>query len=433
MLISEALSESNGRLAIGGTDVISLCEEFDTPLYIMDEALIRKHCRIFKDSLVKYYGENSCCAFASKAFSCVYMYKILKEEGLGADVVSGGELHTANLAGLPMNRVYFHGNNKSDKEIDLGVRLGVGRFVVDNIDELKRLDRSASNQGKVLDISFRIKPGIDAHTHEFIRTGQIDSKFGVALETGEAYDFVEAALSMKNVRLVGVHCHIGSQIFEIEPFMLAARVLVNFIREVKKRFNHEISEINLGGGFGIKYLTAHDPIPLEECIKAIAETVKNAVEEAGIIPPRLVLEPGRSIVGPAGITVYKVGCVKNIPGVRNYISVDGGMADNPRYILYRSEYEAVLPARPSAERTTLYTVAGKCCESGDLLIKDIMLPEVKAGDYLAVLATGAYNYSMASNYNRIPRLPVIMVNNGSVKVAVRRETYDDLVICDAID
>jgi len=433
MFVSEALSEKNGRLAIGGIDVISLCEEFGTPLYIVDEALIRKNCRIFKESLLKYYGENSFCAFASKAFSCVYMYRVLKDEGLGTDVVSGGELYTANIAGLPAEKIFFHGNNKSDNEIDFGVRLGVGRFVVDNIEELKRLDRSASDQGKVMDISFRIKPGIDAHTHDFVRTGQIDSKFGVALETGEAYEFVKTALSMKNVRLVGVHCHIGSQIFEIEPFALAAKVLVNFIREVKERFGYEIKEINLGGGFGIKYLDSHDPVPLEECVRSIAETVKSAVAEAGIGAPRLVFEPGRSIVGSAGITVYRVGCVKHIPNVRNYISVDGGMADNPRYILYGSEYDALLPARPSAERTTLYTVAGKCCESGDLLIKDIMLPEVQANDYLAVLATGAYNYSMASNYNRIPRLPVVMVNEGKVKLAVRRETYDDLVSCDAID
>jgi diaminopimelate decarboxylase len=284
-----------------------------------------------------------------------------------------------------------------------------------------------------MDISFRIKPGIDAHTHDFVRTGQIDSKFGVALETGEAFEFVKAALSMKNVRLAGVHCHIGSQIFQLEPFELAAKVLVNFIREVKETLGYDLKEINLGGGFGIKHLPAHDPVPPEECVKAVAEAVKAATAEAGLAPLRLVLEPGRAIVGSAGITVYEVGCVKNIPGVRNYISVDGGMADNPRYILYGSEYEALLPARPEAERTTLYTIAGKCCESGDVLIKDIMLPEVQAGDYLAVLATGAYNYSMASNYNRLPRPPVVMVNGGKVKLAVRRETYDDLTGCDVMD
>lgn len=428
MFISECLATNEKKhLTIGGVDTVELAEQYGTPLYVMDEEMIRKNCRIYKNAVDKYYDGNGLILYASKAFSCTYIYKAVMQEGLGADVVSGGELYTALKAKLPAERIYFHGNNKTIDEIEMAVKHGVGRIVVDNVYELGRVDAVSSKYNKVTKILFRIKPGIDAHTHDFIQTGQIDSKFGVALETGEAMDIITQASKLKNVEVVGVHCHIGSQIFDLEPFELAARVMMNFIGDVKDRLGLKLTELNLGGGFGIKYLNSHDPVAYDEYIRSVSEVVKAVAKERALDVPKIIMEPGRSLVGEAGITLYTVGAVKNIPNVRTYVSVDGGMADNPRYILYQSEYSAVLANRAEDKPTAPVTLAGRCCESGDLLAKDIMLPDVKSGDILAVLATGAYNYSMASNYNRIPRPPVVMVSGGRSKLVVRRETYDDII------
>ncbi len=420
------------HLEIGGCDTIELVKDFGTPLYVMNEELIRKNCRIYKDSMDRYYNGNGLVLYASKAFSTMATCKIVQQEGLGLDVVSGGELYTAIKAGFPMDKVYFHGNNKKLDEIELAIDNDIRRIVVDNKEELKTVNDTAAHKGKIVNISFRIKPGIDAHTHDFVQTGQIDSKFGVALENGEALEIVKMASKLKNVKVVGIHCHIGSQIFDLAPFELAAKVMLNFISEIKDKTGIEIEELNLGGGFGIKYIPEHDPIEYDHYIESVSKVVKDICEEKGLKLPFIVMEPGRSIVASAGITLYKVGAVKDIKNVRKYVSVDGGMADNPRYALYQSPYHAVLANNPKAEPIEKVTIAGKCCESGDILIKDIDMPELVAGDVLAVLATGAYNYSMSSNYNRIPKPSVVLVKEGKARLILKRETFEDIIRNDII-
>lgn len=433
MFVSECLSTNeNGHLMIGGCDTVELAKQFGTPLYVMDEADIIKNCKLYQDAMNRYYDGNGLVLYASKAFSCMYMCKLMNDLGMGLDVVSGGELYTAWKAGFDMSRVYFHGNNKTNDELKLAVEHQVGTIVVDNVDELERLNRIASEKNATVRIMFRIKPGIDAHTHSFIQTGQIDSKFGVALENGEAFEAYRRAVEYPHLKVIGVHCHIGSQIFELEPFKLAAKVMMNFIGDLHDKLNIEIEELNLGGGYGIKYTEEDQPINYDAYIQAVSEVVKQTAQERGVKLPKIMMEPGRSIVSPAGITLYTVGGVKEIKDVRTYVSVDGGMIDNPRYILYESKYDAVLANKAAAPREKVVTIAGKCCESGDLLIKDIKMPHIEVGDTLAVLATGAYNYSMASHYNRIPNPPVIMVKDGKAKEAVHRESYEDLLRNDVL-
>jgi len=427
MFVSECLKVNDKNvLEIGGCDALELANQYGTPLYVMDEGLIRKYCKIYKDAMDKYYGGNGLVLYASKAFSSVAMCKIAKEEGLGLDVVSGGELYTAKKAGFPMEKIYFHGNNKTSDEITFALNEGVGTIVVDNLYELENINNIAKEKNKTVRVMFRIKPGIDAHTHDFIMTGQIDSKFGVALETGEAMEAYKKAAAMTNIKVAGVHCHIGSQIFDREPFEHAAEVMMNFIADLKDA-GIETEELNLGGGYGIKYLPSHDPVDYDCYIAAVSEVVKRVSAERGIMLPKILMEPGRSIVAPAGVTLYTIGGIKDIPNIRTYVSVDGGMADNPRHIMYGSEYDALLANDPLAQKDKKVTIAGKCCESGDILVRDIEMPKLKVGDTLAVLATGAYNYSMASNYNRIPRPPVVMVSGGKSRVVIKRETYEDIV------
>ena len=415
------------NLTIGGVDITKLTEKYGTPLYIMDENLIRENLKTYKNALEKYYNGNGMSLFASKAFCTKYMCKIVKEEGLGIDVVSGGELYTALKADFPTDKIYFHGNNKTTDELIMAVENNVGRIVADNLYELERLDKIAGEMKKSQRVMVRIKPGIDAHTHDFIRTGQIDSKFGFAIETGEAIQAIEEVTKYKNLKFEGIHCHIGSQIFDLDPFTEASKVMMKFIAEIKEKFNIETNELNLGGGFGIKYTKTDDPIEYEKYIEAVSNEVKTQAEKFNVKIPRIIMEPGRSIVGEAGLTAYTVGAIKEIPNVRNYASVDGGMADNPRYIMYGSAYSCIIANKPEEENTKCYTIAGKCCESGDILIKDIELPELSAGDILCVLSTGAYNYSMSSNYNRIPRPAVVMVKDGEDRLIVKRETYEDIL------
>ena len=428
MFVSKNLSvNEKNHLVIGKNDTVELAKEYGTPLYVIDEELFRENCRIYKNAMDKYYGGNGLVLYANKAFCTKYACRIIKEEGLGMDVVSGGELYTAIKSDFPMDKVYFHGNNKTVDELTMAVENGVGNIIVDNIYELEKLNEIAREHGIVQDIMFRIKPGVDAHTHSFIRTGQIDSKFGVALENGEAFEICKTANEMTNVKVNGVHCHIGSQIFDIEPFCKAAEIMMNFVGDLKDKLGMEIDRLNLGGGYGIMYTENDDPVPYDDYIKHVSEVVKETAEKRGVKLPFILMEPGRSIIAPAGITLYTVGGIKDIKNVRKYVSVDGGMGDNPRYILYESEYAAVVANNANAPKTEKVTIAGKCCESGDLLLKDAMMPEIHVGDTLAVLATGAYNYSMASNYNRIPRPAVVAVSNGESKVVVRRESYEDLI------
>ncbi len=428
MLVSSSLDvNEQGRLTIGGCDAAALREQFGTPLYVMDENAIRRHCRAFRESIEKYYGGNGRCIYASKTFLCLAMARIVQEEGLGMDVVSGGEIATALKAGVNPKLLYFHGNNKTSEELVFALEHGVGRIVVDNPDELQRLCPLARSMGKTVDVLLRVKPGIDAHTHSFIRTGQIDSKFGFALELGEAMQAVKTVLEEDCLRLRGVHCHIGSQIFEMEPFEHAAQVMLQFMAQVRDETGVVMEELNLGGGFGIRYLPDDDAKPYEEFMQRVSSAIRATCADIGLPVPFVTIEPGRSIAGPAGTTLYTVGGVKEIPGVRNYVSVDGGMADNPRYALYQADYTVLVANRMNEPADYKATIAGKCCESGDLLQENVMIAKPQPGDLLAVCCTGAYNYSMSSNYNRIPRPAVVMIRDGKPRVIVKRETYDDLM------
>ena len=428
MFVSENLSvNAAGHLAVGGVDTVELAREYGTPLYVMDEQVVRNSLRRFHDSMNKYYDGMGEVHYASKAFSCLEMCRIVASEDDGLDVVSIGELYTAVKAGFPMEKIGFHGNNKTDEELEYAVEVGVGHIVVDNISELHRLEKIAEKKNIRANIMFRIKPGIDAHTHDFVKTGQIDSKFGFALETGEAFEAVKEAVSCKNVKLSGLHCHIGSQIFDIAPFEEAAKVMLGFIAKIKDELGYEIEGLNLGGGFGIKYVDENDPKPFEVYLENVSKVVKAECASKGLKLPKMFIEPGRSIAGPAGITLYTVGARKEIPNIRTYISVDGGMADNPRYILYGSEYDAVVANKAGEEKSEKVTIAGKCCESGDLIGENMPLQHAESGDIIAVCATGAYNYSMSSNYNRLQKPAVVFVNNGKSRIAVKRETLDDVI------
>ena len=428
MFISENLSvNEKNHLTVGGYDTVELAKEFGTPLYVLDEDLFRKNCRVYKNAIDKYYQGNGLILYANKSLCTVHTCRVVAEEGLGADVVSGGELYTAIKAGFPMDKIYFHGNNKTDAELEMAVSSGVGHIIVDNEYELVRLNEIAKKHGVVQNIMFRIKPGVDAHTHSFVMTGQIDSKFGVALENGEAFEIYKLANEMDNVNPDGLHCHIGSQIFEAEPFIEAAERMIEFAAELKDKLGLVIKKLNLGGGFGIRYTENDDPIEYDEYIKHVSEVVKESSQKRGLDVPFILMEPGRSISAPAGLTLYTVGAIKDIKNVRKYLSVDGGMSDNPRFIMYDAEYTAVIANRAGDDKTDKVTVAGKCCESGDILVKDAMLQKAESGDILAVLATGAYNYSMASNYNRIPRPAMVSVSGTKAKVIVKRESFEDII------
>lgn len=428
MLVSKNLAvNEQGHLTVGGMDTVELAKEYGTPLYIMDEGLIREHCRSFRESMDKYYGGQGLVCYASKAFCCKAMCRIMLEEGLGLDVVSEGELYTALSVGFPAEKLCFHGNNKTDHELSYALGNGVGRIIVDNIYELERLDRLAEKTGRTANIMYRIKPGIDAHTHNFIMTGQIDSKFGFALETGEAYEAVKKAIECSHINLVGLHCHIGSQIFDIDPFVKAAEVMLTFIAKIKDELGFEVKELNLGGGFGIRYTEEDAPVGYDKYMEKVSEKVKEVCAEKNVKLPFILIEPGRSIAAPAGITLYTVGGRKEIPNIRTYVSVDGGMGDNPRYALYQSKYDVEVANKANLPKTETVTVAGKCCETGDLIGEGMPIQPVEPGDILAVLATGAYNYSMSSNYNRIPKPPVVMIRDGKSRVVVKRETFEDIV------
>ena len=416
-----------GHLTIGGCDTVELAETYGTPLYVMNQEVIRQALRAYVQSMETYYPQGGRVAYASKACCFLEMYRIAAQEGCGADVVSGGELYTALRAGMPAERLYFHGNNKPEGELRMALEAGVGRIVVDNPAELRRLSSIAQDMGSTAAILLRVTPGIDAHTHQFIRTGQIDSKFGLTLENGEALAAAREALSLPGIDLKGFHCHIGSQIFDVDPFAHAADVMLRFMARVRGETGATLTELNLGGGFGIRYTDRDQPKPFGAYMKQVSAVMSQTAAELDFPLPFIILEPGRSVAAPAGITLYTVGAVKSIPGVREYVSVDGGMGDNPRYALYKAAYTVVAANRMREPNTRVMTISGRCCESGDLIQENVPLPDCEHGDILAVLGTGAYNYSMSSNYNRLPRPAVVMVMDGTSRVVVKGETYEDLI------
>lgn len=422
----ETLKIKNGHLEIGGADAVNLAKKYGTPLYVMDEAYIRKICHSFNAVLKNLYP-NSLVCYASKAFSCKAIYGIVDSMGLGADVVSGCELLTALEGGMPAEKLYFHGNNKLASELELAVKNSVHAVVIDNIREADLLDGIAASENKKQKILVRVNPGIDAHTHHFIQTTRVDSKFGFSIADKAAINIIKKILTKENLEFVGIHCHIGSQIFEVKPFELAVEKMTDFMAVIKKETGKEVSQLNLGGGYGITYTVEDKPLEPHLYVEAIVKKLNECLLSKKLSAPKLILEPGRSIVGEAGVTLYTVGGVKDIPNVKKYVNVDGGMFDNPRFALYQAKYEAILANRADELPTEKVTVAGKCCESGDVLAEDAFLPEAKPGDILAVFSTGAYNYSMASNYNRNIIPPVVLVKDGQSAFMVKPQSYQDIM------
>ncbi len=424
-----------GHLEIGGMDAVAIAEKFGTPLYVFDEAHIRNMMRAYKTAIEKEYNGNGLVLYASKAFSCEAVYAIARQEGIGVDVVSDGELYTAVKAGFPADKIYMHGNNKLERELEFALDCGVGNIVVDSFREADILDKLAGEKNVVQNVLIRINPGVEAHTHAFVQTARTDSKFGFSVSDGSAEAMAKHILGKKNLVLRGFHCHIGSQIFEKQSFVLATHKVMDFAAEIKNKLGFELNELNIGGGFGVWY-NDEDPklkySDYADYLKALISAIKEKAEEHKLNAPYLLIEPGRSVVGEAGITLYTVGAIKDIAGIKKYVAVDGGMFDNPRYALYQSKYTALLANRANEPCTEKVTVAGKCCESGDLIAVDVPLPEANSGDILAVLTTGAYNYSMASNYNRNFIPAAVLVNNGSAEYIIKPQTYEDLVRNDLI-
>ena len=428
MKLQGTMEIKDNVLHIGGVNTLDLVKKYKTPLYVFDEELIRNKCREYiKSFKVKENGNK--VAYAGKAFLTKYMCKLVCEEGLCLDVVSGGELYTAYKAGMPMENILFHGNNKTVDEVKLGIELGVGRFVVDNFYELDLIEKFCLENNKTQKIYFRVTPGIDAHTHKYIRTGQIDSKFGFALINGDFYKAVEKVKQYKNIELVGIHAHIGSQIFEIKPFLDEVEIMLKLLKEVNENNDDiNLTEVDLGGGIGVYYTEEDKPKTISEFCEAIINKADEVCEELNIKRPTLLIEPGRSLVANAGSTIYTVGSIKEIKNVRTYVSVDGGMTDNIRPSLYQADYECgIVNKINKTGHHHKVTIAGKCCESGDILISDTEIGDINSGDILITTTTGAYGYSMASNYNKIPKNPVVFVQNGEDKLACKRQSYEDLL------
>lgn len=415
-----------GNMTFAGADTVELARTYGTPLYVMDEAEIRTRCKELRKSLMDKYP-NSKALYASKVFSCKEIYRILAQEGMGVDVVSTGEFYTAISAGFPEKDIYFHGNNKTPEELEYAIENNIGYIVIDNFYEMENIQTIAQEKGKTVNALFRISPGIEGHTHEAISTGQLDSKFGFPIEFGIALEAVEKVTKMKNIAFKGIHCHIGSQMFLPEIYKAGVEKMTDLALEIKNKFAIEIEQLNIGGGFGVYYTESDSPLDISVFMDTIIESVISNCEIKGLKLPMILIEPGRWLAGEAGITLYTLGAIKDIPGVRKYISVDGGMTDNIRPALYGALYEGVVANKAGQIAKEKVTIAGKCCESGDKLIIDLMVPHIESGDILAVLTTGAYNYSMSSNYNRLRKPAVVMVNKGESRVIVKRETLEDLV------
>lgn len=430
-MICNNLEIKNGTLYFGGNNTVDIAHRYKTPLYLMDEPTVRENCRRYVRSMKKYFGESALPLYAGKACSFRQMYRIVFSEGMGADVVSAGELYTAVKAGVDTLKLYYHSNSKNDEDIEFAIRSKIGCIVIDNIEELDAVERIAGELGVRQKIIIRITPGIDTHTYEAVNTGKVDSKFGFPLETGEGERVTLYALTLKNIDFAGFHCHIGSQLFDSDVFIRSADIMLKFIADIKAKTGFEVRELDLGGGYGVRYVESDPVIDIEDNIRRVAEFYNSECARLGLTPPAVRMEPGRSIVADAGITLYKVGNVKRIEGYKNYTAVDGGMGDNPRYALYGAEYTVIAANKADEPCSFKSDLVGRFCESGDIVEPDVFLPEsICRGDIIAVLTTGAYNYSMASNYNRIARPPVVMLNGGESYVAVKRESLDDLIAND---
>jgi diaminopimelate decarboxylase len=426
LLPRTATVDGDGRVSIGGVDLSTLAERFGTPLYVYDEDELRIRCREY----LERFGPGA--AYASKAFLCIAMARLVAEEGLHLDVATGGELAVARRAGFPAERIVLHGNNKSDGELHDAFAAGVGRIVADSFDELDRLERLAHGSTATPRVQVRVRPGVEAHTHEYIETGVEDSKFGFGLGGGEALAAAKRVVAAGDLELAGVHCHIGSHVFRLDSFSRAVERMVDLVGAIESETGVTVGELNIGGGLGVRYVTDDAPPTIREYATVVHEAFAKALADAGVRSrPMLMTEPGRSIAGPAGMTLYTVGTIKRIDGVRTYVVVDGGMSDNLRPVTYGAKYEAFVPTRARAERPLTVTIAGKHCEQGDVLVRDASLPgDLVVGDLVATPVTGAYAHSMASNYNKVPRPAVVFVRDGSARVVVRRETYDDLTRLD---
>ncbi len=427
-MICNNITVENGILHFAGQDTTKLAEKYGTPLYLMDEDKIREKCRAYKHAFEKHFGPSAQPLYASKACCFKRIYEIMREEGMGIDVVSSGEIYTALKAGFDLSQAYFHSNNKTDEDIRFAIENGIGYFVADNEEEVKAVEAEAARKGIRQKLLLRLTPGIDPHTYEAVATGKVDSKFGTAIETGQAAEIVKFTLAQPHVELMGFHCHVGSQVFEEDIFERAAVVMLEFIAEMKKTLGFEAPMLDLGGGYGVRYVDTDPYLDIETKVGEVAAAIKEACARLGIQVPEIHMEPGRSIVADAGMTLYTVGTVKKIPGYKNYVSIDGGMGDNPRFALYGSKYTCFIANKMDQLCDFKCDLVGRCCESGDIIQEHIVVPSsVGRGDIAAVCTTGAYNYTMASNYNRLGRPPVVMLSGGENYVAVRRESFEDLI------
>lgn len=432
-MICENISrDADGELCLAGTPLRRLAEKYGTPLYVYDEERIRERCRTYKKAISDAFGDGAEVCYASKAASFVRLYEIMAEEDMGIDVVSTGEILTALRAGFPLSRAYFHSNNKTDRDVAFAIDNGIGCFVVDNAEELYAIDREARARGGRQRVLLRITPGIDPHTYDAVATGKVDSKFGSAIETGQAAEITALALSLPGIMLDGFHCHVGSQVFDSSVFLSTARVMLNFIADINLTLGYLAPVLDIGGGFGVRYVEEQPVLDIGARIREVGEFMRAEADSLGIPLPRVCLEPGRSIVADAAVALYTVGTVKRIPGYKTYVSVDGGMADNPRFALYGSPYTVLTVSAPEGEEE-ICSVVGRCCESGDIIQENVPLPSsVGRGDLLCTLTSGAYQYSMASNYNKLPRPPIVMLCQGEDYLAVRRETDEDLLRLDVV-
>lgn len=419
--------DASGELCFAGMPLSPLAEKFGTPLYLYDEGRIRERCRTYISAMKRAFGDSSQVLYASKAASFKRLYEIMKEENMGIDVVSQGEIYTAYLAGFPLSRAYFHSNNKTDGDIEYAIEMGVGAFVVDNAEELYAINDIAKRRGIIQRVLLRITPGIDPHTYEAVATGKVDSKFGSAIETGQAKEMTALALSLPYLDLSGFHCHVGSQIFDAEVYLQTGKVMLSFVADMARELGFSARELDIGGGLGVRYIEEQPEVDIEGTLLTVGQAMQEWARELGIDMPKISVEPGRSIVADAGLTLYTVGTVKRIPGYKSYVSVDGGMADNPRYALYGSPYTILPVMGDLSPECEAVSVVGRCCESGDILQEGVDMPkDIKRGDLLACLTTGAYHYSMSSNYNKLTRPPVVMLADNEAYVAVRGETVEDL-------